>query len=66
MTNFEKLFGTPERATETLFEMCGEDFGEWCPMDTCPMAGHDDKSAFVHCKLRDGAAAWLREEEDDA
>ena len=64
-TNWARLFGTPERAAETLYEVCGGDFEEECPMDTCPMAEHDDKSAFVNCKLRNGASAWLSEEADD-
>lgn len=33
MTNWEKLFGTPERAAETLEEIkCDNDICEFCPM----------------------------------
>ena len=65
-TNYQRLFGTPERAAETLFEVCGHEFREWCTMGDCPMAEHDGRTAIVSCKLRNGAAAWLNEEEDDA
>ena len=61
-TNWARLFGTPERAAETLYEVCGEEFSEWCPMDSCPMFQGSDDSAYGRCKLLDGAAAYLREE----
>lgn len=55
MTNYEKLFGTPERAAETMKRMCTcmEVFS------SCPLYGHSVD--FCECN-GDGVAEWLESE----
>lgn len=55
-TNWHKLFGTPERAADTLLAMCWGLMGP-CFRVNCPMNDEVDG-----CQLRHGAVAYLREE----
>lgn len=58
MTQWEKLFGTPERAAETLKRMCT--CMEVC--SSCPLFGH----SVDFCEaIGDGVAEWLESEVRD-
>ena len=60
MTNYEKLFGTPERAAETLKRMCvSMESCTYCPLHA---AGVD----FCESDEGDGVAEWLESEVRDA
>lgn len=52
MTNYEKLFGTPERAARTLIDSCNDDYDYGC--GGCPVAR-------INCKCGDYDALleWL-------
>ena len=59
MTNYEKLFGTPEKAAETLKRMCiGMESCTHCPLY---MVGVD----FCESNDGDGVAEWLESEVRD-
>lgn len=53
MTNYERLFGTPERAARTLEH--GKVLCEWCDKQTCSTSGGE-------CRIFDYDALlkWLR------
>ena len=60
MTNWEKLFGTPERAAKTIADGCGGDCYVCIAPDGCPCFkkfGVDDEDIP---KLLE----WLKEEDD--
>ena len=53
MTNYEKLFGSPEQAAQTLVDSCNDDYDYGC--GGCPVAR-------VNCACGDYYAIleWLR------
>ena len=53
-SNYERLFGTPERAARTLFEMCRDSNGGSCA--GCPILGSD----IDDCSDTDALLEWLR------
>lgn len=58
VTNYDKLFGTPEKTAETLSLICYGFEGE-CICDECPM---NDGAGI--CLMCGDAAAYLRKEAD--
>ena len=56
MTNYEKLFGTPERATETMRDMCHNATACAC----CPLLAQDVEFCKTDCT--ESLAEWLESE----
>lgn len=52
-TNYERLFGTPERAARTLVDSCNDDYDYGC--GGCPIA-----HANCKCGDYDTILKWLR------
>ena len=62
MTNYEKLFGTPERAARTLVERLNLSVIEWCNNDcaNCPY-----EYDWYECKKVLTLLEWLESEVRD-
>lgn len=59
-TNYDRLFGTPERAFKTIQDICEENGGCAIGGESCPFYSIDA------CGHLESCVAYLREEAEDA